>query len=132
MDRREFLKSVVTGTAGAVVLVAARPARAGKVAVGLDKAEALKTVGKGMLLRIKGRQVLVVRDGESTVRALDPVCTHQQCIVQWDEGKQKVVCPCHTSGFDLSGKVLEGPAPRPLRTIEARLDGERIILDLPD
>jgi len=134
MKRREFLKGVVMGTAAGVAatLLPVRPALAKKVAVGLDKAEALKSVGKGTLLRLKDRQVLVVRDSESTVKALDPVCTHQQCIVQWDEAAKKVRCPCHASGFALDGTVLEGPAPRPLRTIPAALDGDRIVLTLED
>ena len=132
IDRREFLKALAAGTAGALVLLPGRPALAKKVAVGLDKAEALRTVGQGAMLRIKGVQVLVVRDGDTSVKALDPTCTHQQCIVQWDAAKKKVVCPCHASGFALDGTVLEGPAPKPLRTIPAQWDGDRVILTLAD
>jgi Rieske Fe-S protein len=132
LDRREFLKALAAGTVGALVLLPGRKAFAKKVAVGLDKAQSLKTVGQGALLRIQGTQVLVVRDGETSVRALDPTCTHQGCIVGWDPDAKRVRCPCHASGFDLDGKVLEGPAPKPLRTIPAQLDGDRVILTLPD
>lgn len=134
MKRREFLKGLAIGAAAGVTatLLPVRQALAKKVAVGLDKAEALKTVGQGTLLRLKDRQVLVVRDSETTVKALHPVCTHQECIVQWDAAAKKVRCPCHASGFGLDGTVLEGPAPRPLKTIPAQLDGDRVILTLDD
>ncbi|MBP7125762.1 Rieske 2Fe-2S domain-containing protein [Myxococcota bacterium] len=68
--------------------------------------------------------MLVVRDTETTVRALDPPCTHQQYVMRWNDGKRKVVCPCHAPGFGLDGTVLEGPAPKPLKVIAASLDGE--------
>ena len=130
-DRRVFLKSIAAALLAVVTL---RPVRAWakKLGIALDKAEALKTVGGSAILEIKGRQVLFVRDSDATVRALDPTCTHLKCLVFWDAKLKRIRCPCHDSAYDLDGKVLAGPAPRPLKTFPAELSGDRVILTLED
>jgi Rieske Fe-S protein len=66
--------------------------------------------------------VFLVWDGDNTVHALSATCTHLGCQVGWDAQAKKFKCPCHGGVYDLTGKVLEGPPPRPLDAIEARLD----------
>src|SRR6185295_7821651 len=46
--------------------------------------------------------------------AYGPQCTHLACAYHWEEDKRHFVCPCHTSVFSIDGKVVSGPAPRPL------------------
>jgi nitrite reductase/ring-hydroxylating ferredoxin subunit len=53
----------------------------------------------------------VVRDGGG-LYALSAVCTHLGCTVQNDGSI--LACPCHGSKYDGEGKVLAGPASRPL------------------
>ena len=69
--------------------------------------------------------VLVISAGEFAV--LSPVCTHLQCTVNV-EGAQ-LLCPCHGSMYDRAGRVLRGPAERPLRRFPAALNpaGELVI-----
>jgi cytochrome b6-f complex iron-sulfur subunit len=55
----------------------------------------------------------VVRQG-NTIFALSTICTHLGCTPNWLEAEQKFKCPCHGSGFYMSGINFEGPAPRPL------------------
>lgn len=57
--------------------------------------------------------VWVVRD-ESGIYALSTVCTHLGCTPNWLSGEAKFKCPCHGSGFYITGINFEGPAPRPL------------------
>lgn len=66
--------------------------------------------------------VFLVWDGESAVHALSATCTHLGCQVGWDAETKKFKCPCHGGVYDLTGKVLSGPPPRPLDAIEARID----------
>ena len=47
------------------------------------------------------------------------------CQVHWDGKGSKFRCPCHGGVYDATGKVLEGPPPRPLDTLEARIDTAR-------
>ena len=37
-------------------------------------------------------------------------CPYRGCIVSWNDSKQLFVCPCHGSKFDITGKVVNGPA----------------------
>src|ERR671930_544910 len=53
----------------------------------------------------------VKHDGELTV--FSPICPHLGCGYRWDETDHTFRCPCHLSVYDLDGKVLGGPAPRP-------------------
>lgn len=41
-------------------------------------------------------------------------CTHLGCPLSYDEAATRLVCPCHHSQFDISGKRLAGPAQRNL------------------
>lgn len=73
--------------------------------------------------RERARQtVFIVWDGSRNVRALSATCTHLGCQVQWDGGAEHFRCPCHGGTFDAAGQVLGGPPPRPLDTVEARID----------
>ena len=59
--------------------------------------------------------------GQSLIYALASVCTHLGCTPSWLEGEQKFKCPCHGSGFYITGVNFEGPAPRPLERVGLRL-----------
>jgi Rieske Fe-S protein len=66
--------------------------------------------------------VFLVWDGDRAVRAMSATCTHLGCQVRWTAADKKFRCPCHGGVFDASGEVLEGPPPRPLASIDARID----------
>jgi Rieske Fe-S protein len=66
--------------------------------------------------------VFLVWDGDQAVHALSATCTHLGCQVRWDAATTKFRCPCHGGVFDLHGRVVEGPPPRPLDRVEARID----------
>lgn len=60
--------------------------------------------------------------------AFDPRCTHLGCPYRWDEGKKQFLCPCHTAVFDVDGKVISGPPPRPLDRYPLKVVGGRILI----
>lgn len=66
--------------------------------------------------------VFLVWDGDKTVHALSATCTHLGCQVRWDAASTKFRCPCHGGVFAVDGSVVEGPPPRPLDRIDARID----------
>lgn len=43
------------------------------------------------------------------------ICTHLGGVLKWNDAEQSWDCPLHGSRFDTDGRVLEGPATRPLR-----------------
>lgn len=68
-------------------------------------------------------------DGEDKIYALSSICTHLGCPPNWLASEQKFKCPCHGSGFYISGVNFEGPAPRPLERYKLTLgdDGQLVV-----
>ena len=69
-----------------------------------------------------------VRGPGGQVTAFSPQCTHLGCAYHWDDARSEFVCPCHNSLFGLDGKVLAGPAPRPLDRYETRIQDGKVLL----
>lgn len=65
--------------------------------------------------------ILVIKHSDSDATVYSPVCPHLSCRVSFSEEKFK--CPCHGSIFDQTGKVVGGPAPRPLDTLPHKIEG---------
>lgn len=55
-------------------------------------------------------KLAVYRDANGKIHRHSAVCTHLQCIVQWNPLEETWDCPCHGSRFDPKGKVIMGPA----------------------
>ena len=69
-------------------------------------------------------------NGQDILYALQSVCTHLGCPPNWLAGEQKFKCPCHGSGFYISGINFEGPAPRPLERFKVSVaDDGQIVVD---
>jgi glycine/D-amino acid oxidase-like deaminating enzyme/nitrite reductase/ring-hydroxylating ferredoxin subunit len=71
--------------------------------------------GEGRVLARRERQVAVSRGRDGVLRAVSARCTHLGCIVDWNDAERSWDCPCHGSRFAPDGKVLQGPATRPLK-----------------
>jgi cytochrome b6-f complex iron-sulfur subunit len=79
-----------------------------------------------------GAWVIRARDerNRDVIYALSTTCTHLGCTPNWLDGDKKFKCPCHGSGFRISGVNFEGPAPRPLERYAIRkTDDGQIIVD---
>jgi cytochrome b6-f complex iron-sulfur subunit len=71
--------------------------------------------------RFKDQNTWIVRfNGQ--IYALSTTCTHLGCTPNWLEREQKFKCPCHGSGFYITGINFEGPAPRPLERWAVAID----------
>jgi cytochrome b6-f complex iron-sulfur subunit len=84
--------------------------------------------------RFKPQNAWVIRArderGRDTIYALSTTCTHLGCTPNWLEAEKKFKCPCHGSGFKISGVNFEGPAPRPLeRWAVRRTEDNQVLVD---
>lgn len=88
--------------------------------IGADKIQELADIapGEGRLVKYEGETLAVYKDETGKIYALNPVCTHAKCVVDWNRAEKSWDCPCHGSRFNLQGEVLTGPAHRPLERIE--------------
>ncbi|MBI3098592.1 MAG: Rieske (2Fe-2S) protein [Planctomycetes bacterium] len=88
-------------------------------------------IAPGSVLALPRQKVYVVR-GPAGIYAMSSVCTHLGCIIQHRRAagqKEGFFCPCHGSAFDLEGKVVGGPAPRPLDRLDVKIEGGKLVVD---
>lgn len=70
---------------------------------------------------IQPENVWAVKNPGQETTVFSPICPHLGCRYQWHEDQKLFVCPCHNSVFDKEGKVVSGPAPRPLDTLPTKV-----------
>jgi cytochrome b6-f complex iron-sulfur subunit len=73
----------------------------------------------------EAHRVWIVRE-TTGFYVLSTICTHLGCTPNWLQAEQKFKCPCHGSGYYITGVNFEGPAPRPLERFNVVLtdDGQ--------
>lgn len=86
------------------------------------------TVADGYMEVATVKGIWAVRGEPNEVTVFSPICTHLGCGFRWDGGEKKFMCPCHGSVFDPDGKVVGGPAPRPLDRLPARIENGRLLV----
>lgn len=74
------------------------------------------------------RSAWVVKDSSNKITAFGPQCTHLGCAYHWETDKGQFLCPCHTSIFSIDGKVITGPAPRPLDRFDTKIASGKLQL----
>ena len=73
--------------------------------------------------------LVVTDEGALDSYGVNAVCTHLGCVVPWNAGANKFMCPCHGSQYDATGKVVRGPAPLSLALAHADVaDDNKVIL----
>ena len=78
--------------------------------------------------------VALVLAGDGGVHAVIDVCSHEDYPLSegWVEGTT-IECALHGSRFDLlTGQPDSPPAVRPVRIFPVRVEGEDVLVDLPD
>lgn len=70
--------------------------------------------GTGAIIKHGSERLAVYRDDAGTAHAVSCICTHMGCQVAFNPIERSWDCPCHGSRFDIDGRVLDGPATKPL------------------
>lgn len=70
--------------------------------------------GEGQVVKASGQKVALCRDEHGGWHAVDPVCPHMGCDVNWNSAERTWDCPCHGSRFSMDGDLINGPAVSPL------------------
>ncbi len=58
--------------------------------------------------------------------AISSRCAHLGCPVRWVDAAERFICPCHGGVYDLLGRRVGGPPPRPLDRFNTRVVGEYV------
>ncbi|MDA8241455.1 MAG: ubiquinol-cytochrome c reductase iron-sulfur subunit [Nitrospiraceae bacterium] len=75
------------------------------------------------------RSVWAIKHSPDEVTIFSPICTHLGCHYKWNPQSRHFECPCHGSVFTIDGKVIGGPAPRPLDTLPHKIENGKIYVE---
>jgi cytochrome b6-f complex iron-sulfur subunit len=78
--------------------------------------------------RFGTRPGLLVQTASSEYRAMSATCTHLGCTVQYRPDLREIWCACHNGMYDLNGRNISGPPPRPLEAFEVQVRGDEIFV----
>ena len=76
-----------------------------------------------------GQPGLLVRDASGTYKAFSAVCTHLGCTVQFRPAEKVIWCACHNGAYDLAGRNVSGPPPRPLEQYVVHESDDEIVVE---
>ena len=82
----------------------------------------------GRIFKFGNRPAILVRTPAGELRAFSAVCTHLNCTVQYRADLSHIWCACHNGHFDLNGKNIAGPPPRPLDAFVTNVRGKQIVV----
>ncbi|MEK6716016.1 MAG: Rieske 2Fe-2S domain-containing protein [candidate division NC10 bacterium] len=82
----------------------------------------------GRIFKFGSQPGLLVKTPAGELRAFAATCTHLNCTVQYREEKQDIWCACHNGIYDLNGKNVSGPPPRPLEPYKVNVKGDQIVV----
>ncbi len=82
----------------------------------------------GRIIRFGTKPVILLRTPGGELRCFDGTCTHLACTVQYREDLAHIWCACHNGHYDLHGRNIAGPPPRPLPPFDVQARGDDIIV----
>ena len=82
----------------------------------------------GKIFRFGNRPGLLIHTSSGEYRAMSATCPHLSCTVQYRDDLQQVWCACHNGKYDLNGRNVSGPPPRPLEAFEVQVQGDEIFV----
>jgi Rieske Fe-S protein len=82
----------------------------------------------GQIFKFGNRPAILVRTPAGEIRAFSAVCTHLNCTVQYRPDLSHIWCACHNGHYDLNGKNIQGPPPRPLDAFVVNVRGSQIVV----
>ena len=80
------------------------------------------------IFRFGSRPGLLIMNSDGTYRALSATCTHLGCTVQYRSDLREIWCACHNGIYDLNGRNISGPPPRPLDVFDVHVRGDEIVV----
>lgn len=88
-------------------------------------------LGKGTSLMFKfgSKPALLIHHLDDSWVALDAVCTHLGCTVEYEPALNRIHCACHGGVYDSNtGSNVSGPPPRPLKRYNAKVTADGVVI----
>jgi cytochrome b6-f complex iron-sulfur subunit len=135
--KRDFLKWILGGGlvafAGSVlypILAYLKPPAQGEVEVSSVKVGKLADIPKdsGQIVKFGSKPVILIRTAAGDLRAFSATCTHLDCTVQYRKDFGLIWCACHNGKYDLNGRNISGPPPRPLEEYRVIMQDDEVFV----
>ena len=135
--KRDFLKYIFGG--GIIALISSvlypifsylKPPKQREVEVKNVKVGKLSEIenDSGQIIRFGNKPVIVVQTSNGDVRAFAATCTHLDCTVQFKKELGVIWCACHNGKYDLNGRNISGPPPKPLDEFRVIIKNEEVFV----
>lgn len=136
--RRDFLNWFVGTTAGAFIISVLYPLSRYLIPPKSEESSA-RTVtlsikpqevkpNSGQIFRFGSQPAILIDTPDGQLKAFEATCTHLGCIVQYRPDLAQIWCACHNGHYNLNGKNVEGPPPRPLEEYAVNVRGDQIVV----
>ena len=73
------------------------------------------------IVRFGAEPVILLKAADNDYRAFSATCTHLDCIVGYQRDQSRIYCNCHGGTYDLNGRNVAGPPPKPLTAFKVNL-----------
>ena len=153
VNRRDFIKATTAFVGGLIGITIGLPTIAFLLSPALRKVEDDSIIDLGPLekyplgiptrfeftrTKVNGWErtatnygLYVVRKNDGEVRVFSDICTHLGCRVTWHPDQEHYISPCHNGHFDILGKNVSGPPPRPLDEFTTKIENGNLFVKLP-
>ena len=137
LDRRKFLNVLLgVGSIGGIfaifypLLSFLIPPKTAEPTVNSVKAGMSKDFpsNSSNIIKFGKKPVILIKTDEGNFKAFSATCTHLDCIVQYKNDTKQIWCACHNGTYDLSGRNVSGPPPRPLEEYEVKIIKDEIVI----
>ena len=137
IDRKKFLNTILglgsfAGLTAIVypVLSFLMPPKSAEPKVSFLKVGTASTfpVNESKIIKFGRTPVILIKNNEGEFKALAATCTHLDCIVQYRKDTKQIWCACHNGIYDLNGRNLSGPPPKPLAEFNVDVVNDEIII----
>jgi len=137
INRRNFINVLlgfsITGWLGSVfypIIKYLKPPKRIEVSAGSVKAGKVSDfpLDSGKIIRYGRIPVILIHKADGEFVALTATCTHLDCIVQYRKDKKQIWCACHNGLYDLNGRNISGPPPRPLTKMNVRNVNDELLI----
>ena len=82
----------------------------------------------GRIVPFGSTPAIIVRTAAGDYRAFAATCTHLACTVQYRPDLEHIWCACHNGHYDLNGRNIAGPPPRPLEAYDVNVGNDEIVI----
>ena len=141
MSRKRFLDWLLGGSIGGLLAAVVYPVTRYIIPPKLAEATVSSVVlpfesgdmapNSGRIFKFGNKPAMIIKTASGELRAFSAQCTHLDCTVQYRDDLHEIWCACHNGHYDLTGKNVSGPPPRPLPPYAVVVRGTQIIVTQP-